>query len=254
MAERTDAGRRAAAQDVTREMRRMRGIEEPSTTNDATNDTTTTGNAQTAATHPAPEWSWGDYGSWPLSVKFAPAYVALLGIFIAVYYQNFVVQPGVDMSTVESCRGTFNFTFRINAARHQAEQLSTRSWEIGTAAEAVTELVNPEKAVFAADPFPRDKIPGQGLHLDQAIIWAYQKIRVTHPTLAHDNTAVSDPAALGVAAIMTGQRWEKFLHAAQRQRDFLLHEAPRYANGAISHRLEVPELSLIHISEPTRPY
>ena len=55
---------------------------------------------------------------------------------------------------------------------------------------------------------------------------------------------------------MTGQRWEKFLHAAQRQRDYLLDEAPRYSNGAISHRVEVPELwsDAVHMVPPFLAY
>ncbi|KAK5120800.1 hypothetical protein LTR85_005867 [Meristemomyces frigidus] len=182
-------------------------------------DSSTTADVQAAE----PEWSWSDYGSWPLSVRWAPAYVALIGVFIVVYYVTYVGDPGLDMSSTESCIATFNYTFRINAARHQAEQLSTHSWELGTAGEAIEELVDPQKTVFGRDPFPNDKIPSQGLHLDQALIWLYQKIRTTDQTLFDDDFAVSDPAALGAE-------------------ENLLNEAPRYINGAISHRSEVAEL------------
>ncbi|KAK4542299.1 hypothetical protein LTR36_006952 [Oleoguttula mirabilis] len=188
------------------------------------------------------EWSWSDYGSWPLSVRWAPAYVALIGVFIAVFYVNYVNDPGLDMSSTESCIATFNYTFRINAARHQAEHLSTHSWELGTAAEAVEELVDPQKTVFGRDPFPNDKIPSQGLHLDQALIWLHQKIRTNNQTLFADDWGVSDPAALGVAATMLGHRWPQYTDAATRQKDYLLKDAPKYINGAISHRREVAEL------------
>ena len=188
------------------------------------------------------DWKWSDYSTWPLSVRWTPAYVALFGVFIAVYYVNFIETPSLDMSSRESCIGTFNFTFRVNAVRHQAEQLSTHSWELGTAAEAVEELVNPEKTVFGVDPFPDDKIPAQGLKMDQALIWIYQKIRTDGQTLFEDDYSVSDPAALGVAATMLGLKWPYFMDAAERQKDYLLREAPRYVNGAISHRQEVKEL------------
>ncbi|KAK5134776.1 hypothetical protein LTR08_006151 [Meristemomyces frigidus] len=189
-----------------------------------------------------PEFQWLHYSTWPLSVRWAPAFVILLGVFVAVYYVNFIEQSGLDMSSLESCIGTFNYTFRVNAARHQAEQLSTHSWEIGTAAQAIGELVDPSKSVFGLNPFPKDKAPPQGLHLDQALIWVYQKIRKDDATLFEDEYSVSDPAALGVAAVMLGSRWAQFGDAATRQKEYLLDVAPRYSNGAISHRQEVAEL------------
>lgn len=217
---------------------RQRKKPETATAEKTDGEPTTTGNVPQSE----PEFSWLNYSTWPLSVRWAPAFVLLLGVFIAVYYQNFMVDHGVDMSSTEACIGTFNYTFRINAARHQAEHLSTHSWELGTAAEAVTELINPEKSVFGANPFPRDRIPVQGLHLDQAIIWVYQKIRMNDQTLFDDDWGVSDPAALGVSALMVGSRWYQYTDAAERQKDYLLNQAPKYINGAISHRQEVAEL------------
>lgn len=54
-----------------------------------------------------------------------------------------------------------------------------------------------------------------------------------------ENGAVSVPVTLGVAALMLGQRSrnsEEYRDAAERQSEMLLKHAPRYANGAISHR------------------
>ncbi|CAJ2509376.1 Uu.00g144020.m01.CDS01 [Anthostomella pinea] len=162
------------------------------------------------------------------------------------------------MSTsYESCVANFDFTFRVDAVRRQAESLASHSWEYGTAAEAVMELVDPEKSVFAADPFPGDEIPTQNLqHLDPAVEWVYQKIRTDGKTLFDDSWGVSDPAALGVMAVMTGQRWKRWLDAAERQKDYLLQEAPRYGNGAISHRQEVAELwsDAVHMFPPFLAY
>ncbi|KAI7597906.1 hypothetical protein KC343_g16592, partial [Hortaea werneckii] len=131
-------------------------------------------------------WSWTNLSSWPLSVRWAPAFVVLLVAFVAVYWNHYITRPPLDMSTQESCVATFNFTFPMHAARHQAEQLSTHSWEIGTAWQAIEELVNPEKTVFSSDPFPENVLPKQGLIVDQALSWIYQKIRTAGETLFED--------------------------------------------------------------------
>ncbi|EMC93910.1 hypothetical protein BAUCODRAFT_52470, partial [Baudoinia panamericana UAMH 10762] len=136
----------------------------------------------------------------------------------------------------------FNFTFRVNAVRHQAEHLANHSWEYGTTAEAVMELVNPEKSVFGSDPFKGNHIPYQALHMDQALIWVYQHIEYEEQMLYADEYSVSDPASLGVAAVMVGTRWSRYLTACERQKEYLLDRAPRYSNGAISHRQQVAEL------------
>ncbi|KAK3110057.1 hypothetical protein LTR53_016046 [Teratosphaeriaceae sp. CCFEE 6253] len=186
---------------------------------------------------------WTSPSTWPTSLRLFPIPLLLLGAFLAIYWTHFTAESGVDLTTYDTCRQTFNFTFRVNAARAQAEDLAAHSWEYGTAAQAVTELVNPEKAVFAPDPFPNDKIPVQGFKMDQALIWVYQHIRADGPTLSvDDGGSVSDPASLGVSAVMVGQRWKTYLAAAERQKEFLLQDAPRYVNGAISHRRDVAEL------------
>ncbi|KAK5683350.1 hypothetical protein LTS10_004881 [Elasticomyces elasticus] len=204
-----------------------------------------TSDEPTSNTQDESPFAWSDPSTWPLSLKFLPVPIGLLAIFMAIYTQYFMGGAGFDMSTYETCTGTFNYTFRINAARQQAEELATHSWEYGTAAEAIAELVNPEKAVFAANPFPNDKIPKQGLKMDQALLFVQRHIRYDNITLFDDDGySVSDPASLGITAVMIGQRWQlgNYLDAAERQKDFLLNDAPRYINGAISHRSEVAEL------------
>ncbi|KAK8209100.1 hypothetical protein M8818_003795 [Zalaria obscura] len=68
------------------------------------------------------------------------------------------------------------------------------------------------------------------------------------------NTA--DPAALGVSAILLGQGDAAYLDAARRQKDYLLKQAPRYENGAISHRKDVKELwaDAVHMVPPFLAY
>ncbi|KAK1046529.1 hypothetical protein LTR33_015070, partial [Friedmanniomyces endolithicus] len=88
-----------------------------------------------------PDFSWSAWSTWPSSLKLSPIPLALLALFATLYYQHLTSpDPGLDLRTPESCVATFNFTFRINAARSQAESLATHSWEYGTAAEAITEL------------------------------------------------------------------------------------------------------------------
>lgn len=53
--------------------------------------------------------------------------------------------------------------------------------------------------------------------------------------------AIGDPASLGVSALLIGKTDPAFLAAAERQKNYLF-QAPKWANGAISHRVEVAEL------------
>lgn len=183
-------------------------------------------------------FSWSNPFTWPAAV-----YIALLLVSAAAYWSKFLVEPTFDTATPELCRSTFNYTFRVNAARSQIERLSSHSWEYGTGAEAILELLEPERTVFASEPFPADKIPKLPLKKPQGILWMQRHIRTKgDSTLYADDYSVSDPAALGVAAVMLGQRDTKSFQAAMRQKDHLLKDAKRYNNGAISHRVEVAEL------------
>lgn len=79
--------------------------------------------------------NWANPFTWPASV-----YVALLLVSAAAYFSGFINEPDFDNASPELCRSTFNYTFRINAARSQVERLSTHSWEYGTGVEAMLEL------------------------------------------------------------------------------------------------------------------
>jgi len=182
--------------------------------------------------------NWTNPFTWPASV-----YVALLLVSAAAYFSGFIVEPEFDNASPEVCRSTFNYTFRINAARSQVERLSTHSWEYGIGVEAMLELLDPDMTVFASEPFPADKIQKLPMKKPQSILWMQRHIRTKNePTLYADDYSVSDPASLGVAAVMLGQKDSKTFQAAMRQKDFLLKDAKRYSNGAISHRVEVAEL------------
>ena len=183
-------------------------------------------------------WSWSDFSSWPLSVKFFPVFIAGIAVFIGIYYQN-VFRFDAEC---RKCASAFDYGFNIDKVQYQAEYLPSHDWEAGTAAEGLLELLTPRKAVFGSNPFPKNKIPNQGFITDRALVYVHHKTRLTGPTLSDNDWGVSDPAALGVYAVMSGQQWVGRSAAAEKQKDYLLKDAPRYENGAISHRIEFAEL------------
>ncbi|KAJ6568378.1 hypothetical protein DFH09DRAFT_1261335 [Mycena vulgaris] len=125
----------------------------------------------------------------------------------------------------------FSPGFDIAKVTALAESLPAESWEFGTAAEALLELYNPELSVFGKTPFP--------VAHEQPIL--RQALSAT-TGLSNGNGATGDPASLGVSAIMLGKSDKKFADAATVQLAYLVDTAPRYSNGAISHRAGVPEL------------
>ena len=198
-------------------------------------------------------WTWTDPTTYPLTIKFLPVLIAILATVLGVYNPSLVGNPRIaDLNPFAhpQCVRDFNYTFDVARAKHYAETLAVQSWEIGTVTEAVLELINPDKAVFASaangakrGPFPRGKIPKAWVKMDEALVWLHTNVRVNDgPTLLWDAFSVSDPASIGVGAVLIGQHWYGWYQAAGRQKDFLLQQAPRYANGAISHRVEVAEV------------
>jgi hypothetical protein len=60
--------------------------------------------------------------------------------------------------------------------------------------------------------------------------------------LSNGDGVVGDPASLGVGAVMIGKTNTSFSVAAQEEIDYLVGLAPKWPNGAISHRADVAEL------------
>lgn len=97
--------------------------------------------------------------------------------------------------------------------------------------------------MFAPGALRKGKVPANWVQIDEALVYVHRRLRVSDgPTLMEDAYSVSDPASLGVAAVLMGRHRPGYLEAAGRQKDFLLEKAPRFKNGAISHRVEVPEV------------
>ena len=133
-----------------------------------------------------------------------------------------------------------NAGYNVTAAADAMTQLASHSWEWGTAAEALLELYNPELSVFGANPFPNGRVPAADPGT-VALAYAQQFIQTGQQTLVPDG-AVGDPASLGVSAILLGQSDSTYIDAANSEADYILNIAPRYSNGAISHRSDVAEL------------
>lgn len=193
---------------------------------------------------PQNKHDWLDPGTWSSDLKYTPVYVAFGAVLLSILYLNFFHRPEVDLTSYESCVGTFNYTFRINAASTQAHDWSKQSREIGMAYEATLQIYNPERSVFGPDPFPGGKLPKLGMRMDEAAVYAQEKVKVLGNSLFdEDDGSVSGPATMGVAALMLAQRWSKdYMPAATRQKDILLEKALRHSNGAISHRFDHVEL------------
>ncbi|ESK84337.1 hypothetical protein Moror_10208 [Moniliophthora roreri MCA 2997] len=146
----------------------------------------------------------------------------------------------------------FDPGFNIRAVTQLAQSLPSHSWEYGTASEALLELYNASLSVFnpcptKTRPYHKDEIP--------ALRYAKSKILVGSGinALGQSDGAVGDPASLGVFAYMLGG---KYASAAGEELHYLVKEAPRWDNGAISHRVEEPELwaDFVYMAPPFLAY
>ncbi|KAK7018324.1 hypothetical protein R3P38DRAFT_2982207 [Favolaschia claudopus] len=135
----------------------------------------------------------------------------------------------------------FDAGFDISAVAREATILPTHSWEYGTAVQALFELNSPLLSVFGPAPFPVQTLPPSAV---PALAYAKEKIVLGTGVngLSDGDGAVGDPASLGVGAVMLGKTNESYTIAAAGEVDYMVNEAPRWVNGAISHRASVAEL------------
>jgi hypothetical protein len=131
--------------------------------------------------------------------------------------------------------------FDVEPVANLAESLPSHSWEYGAAAQALLELYDPSISVFGAKPFP---IPTVSPDLIRGLKYAQEKIVIGWGAdgLSPGDGSVGDPASLGVSAILLGKTDSRFAVAVKEQVEYILFKAPRFYNGAISHRADVPEL------------
>ncbi|KAJ7579268.1 Six-hairpin glycosidase-like protein [Mycena floridula] len=135
----------------------------------------------------------------------------------------------------------YNPGFDIAFVTKVAQELPSHSWEYGTCMEALLELYNPDASVFGATPFP---VVNQTAAAITSLAYAETTIVMGSGAngLSHGSGAVGDPASTGVAAVMLGKADSSYEKAATAQLTYMLYDAPRFWNGAISQRANTPEL------------
>lgn len=132
---------------------------------------------------------------------------------------------------------------RISLVRANMLNISDKSWEIGAAVEALTELEWPSLGVFGGRVPPPSKL-NKTNNAEDVIAIAGQVVNAKTPgalPLIDGDGAVGDPASIGNAVLLanwtrTNASDTRFADAAKDQLDFLLNVAPRSAAGAISQR------------------
>ncbi|KAJ7644864.1 hypothetical protein FB45DRAFT_999750 [Roridomyces roridus] len=167
------------------------------------------------------------------------ALLALLSSLALATLSTAAVNPHPGLLTREAT--PYDPGFDIAAVAQIAEDLPSHSWEYGTASETLLELRNPALSVFGSAPFP---VPTVIPALVPAMDYASTRIVIGTGAngLSDGAGAVGDPASLGVVAILLGKTNDTFAVAAASEIDYMLNQAPRWANGAISQRADVPEL------------
>ncbi|KAH9059334.1 Six-hairpin glycosidase [Lactarius vividus] len=154
---------------------------------------------------------------------------------------------------------------KLSLVRANAINISTHSWELGTLAEALTELEWSKLGVFSPHsiPPPARLAPGQAmdvLSIAETVVAENPPGAVPAP-LINGEGAVGDPASIGVSVLL--RNWTlhdpgntTFATAASNQLDFLLNVAPRAPNGAISHRLSQVQLwaDFVYMAPPFIAY
>ncbi|KAG7443252.1 uncharacterized protein BT62DRAFT_337855 [Guyanagaster necrorhizus] len=171
-----------------------------------------------------------------------------------------MVQVGLLVLTIlpmASCMNAFALSpgFDIVSVTALAESLPSHSWEFGTASEALLELYNPEISVYGVSPLPAQTYEPSSI---KALSYAKDKI-VLGPGangLSDGDGAVGDPASLGVFAWLIGKTDAAYADGAREEMEYILEQAPRWENGAISQRVDVPELwaDFIYMAPPFIAY
>lgn len=141
---------------------------------------------------------------------------------------------------------------QINAVKDRLAQGAKQSWELGTRAQAITELDTPSFSVLTANASipPSTSAPDS---LDEVLDIAHNAVS-NRPSSANGpqplfaNSAAGDPPSVGVSVLIanwTGRGQQDNLDyagAAKDQLDFLFNSVPHTDDGAISHRVEKLQL------------
>ncbi|KAF8996258.1 family 88 glycosyl hydrolase [Cyathus striatus] len=133
--------------------------------------------------------------------------------------------------------------------------LPSHSWEYGAAAEALLELYDPHLSVFGPAPFPVPIVEKESV---MSLAYASKKIVIGRGQdgLSNGDGAVGDPVSLGVSAVLLGKADQAYAKAVHQSMGYVVGRAPRFWNGAISHRASVAELwaDFIYMAPPFLAY
>jgi len=152
----------------------------------------------------------------------------------------------------------------VSQVRANLLQVASTSWELGTAAEALTELSWPALSVFRSTAFPPPTQLNASLNASDVLQIAYETVQAkpfNSMTLVANDSAVGDPASIGNAVLLAN--WTRtdlsdtsFSFAAGEQLDYLLNHSPRTAEGAISQRSDQVQLwaDFIYMAPPFIAY
>ncbi len=173
--------------------------------------------------------------------------VALLALMVSLgllYTLDFVIYPVLpQILPIIFAKDPFALSpgFDIASVTALAESLPSHSWEFGTASEALLELYNPEISVYGLSPLSAQHYSPSSV---KALSYAKDKIVFGEgaDVLSDGDGAVGDPASLGVFAWLIGKTDDAYADGARQEIEYMLEQAPRWENGAISQRADVPEL------------
>jgi hypothetical protein len=141
---------------------------------------------------------------------------------------------------------------QLSAVKDRLAQGAQQSWELGTRAQALTELDSPSFSVLTTNTSlpPPASAPDSFDEVFDIVQAAVSKrpTSATGPQPLFANSAAGDPPSLGVSVLIanwTGRGKQDNLDyagAARDQLDFLFTSVPHTDDGAISHRIEKLQL------------
>ncbi|KAJ2915034.1 hypothetical protein MD484_g5402, partial [Candolleomyces efflorescens] len=138
----------------------------------------------------------------------------------------------------------------ISRVKDNLLDIAKASWELGTAAQALTEVYTPGLSVFNATAFPPPtRLNSSWTPTDVfAIVNRTLRNKPSHSKALFANQgSAADPASLGTAVLLANwtradKRDFSYNNAALSQLQHLLEETPRTRSGAISHRANEVQL------------
>ncbi|KAF8623003.1 hypothetical protein AX15_006595 [Amanita polypyramis BW_CC] len=162
-------------------------------------------------------------------------------LWAVLFFTVAVLESKAARLSHQSSAIPFDPGFDISKVLELAQSLPSHSWEYGTACEALLELYDPSVSVFGDEPFP---VPTLSSDDSASLAYASTKFQIgkAPSVLIDGDGAVGDPASLGISAYLLGKTNKTLADAAAGELDYVLNGAPKFWNGAISHRYNYPEL------------